>query len=941
MNNYKLAKITFFIFSFFILTQSNAQETASSPGEMSLAIKQRKALSDNSILKDYPVRSIGPVVQGARIVDIAVDPNDFNTFYVGYASGGVYKTSNNGVSFKPIFDNQGALTIGDMAIAKSNTNILYVGTGEKNSSRSSYAGSGMYKSLDGGKSWSQIGLDNTQHISRVVVHPNDPEMVWVASIGALYSKNKERGVFKSKDGGKTWQKTLFVNDSVGIIDLAINEQNPNLLIASSWERDRKAWDFKGNGIGSAIYRSEDGGETWTKSMDGIPEAKSNGRIGVNYAQGSPNIVYAVMDNQKETKEEKKSDEKGLKLKDFIDMSKADFLGLEDKKLGEFLKKSGYPSKYDAKTVKQEITDGKYLPKALTEYFGDANQALFDTKVTGAEVFRSEDGGKSWQKMNSYELPGVYFTYGYYFGEITVSPQNEDEIYIYGVPLLKSLDGGKTFARIDTMNDVHVDHHAMWVNPSNDDHVILGNDGGLYLSYDGGAEWLHLNNDAVGQFYTVNIDMEKPYNVYGGLQDNGTLMGSSKTVVGRSKNWEFLFGGDGMFVAPDPRNSQLVYAGFQFGNYFRLDRANKKNTYISPKHDIGKDKLRYNWRTPLILSQHNPDILYMGAQQVYRSINQGDSWDLISGDLTKNISNGNVPFSTISCLAESPHKFGVLYAGTDDGNIQLSKDGGGSWSLISKGLPQNKWVGNVFPSPHDEATVFVSLTGYRQDDFGTYAFMSKDYGASWTSLKGNLSDEPVNVLIQDPVNPNLLYIGTDHGTYLSLDMGKHWEHISQIPNVASYDMIVHPRENELVVATHGRSIYVLDVKPFQELKQGKVNQAIVAYKPKNMRYSKNWGEKRYPYLKTSVPSVDLNYYVGNTIEDLNITIFNSDNELVRELKGATTKGFHTLKWNLKISDQPINKRKKKSTAKTIYAKKGKYTIKFMTGNLKEEVEFEVK
>ncbi len=941
MNNYKPAKFIFFISLFFLLPKVFGQGVPSSPGEISKAIKQRKALAENSILKQYPVRSIGPVVQGARIVDISVDPTDFNTFYVGYASGGVYKTTNNGVSFKPVFDNQGALTIGDMAIANSNSSVIYVGTGEKNSSRSSYAGSGMYKSIDAGKTWQQIGLENTQHISRVVVHPENPEVVWVAAIGALYSKNEERGVFKSSDGGKTWKKTLFVSDSVGIIDLAINEKNPELLLASSWERDRKAWNFKGNGSGSAIYRSVDGGDSWTKAMEGIPDDASNGRIGINYAQGNPNIVYAVMDNQKETKEEKKSDEPGLKLKDFIEMDREAFLKLENKSLDKFLKKSGYPSKYNAEIIKKEISDKVYTPKALAEYFGDANQALFNTKVTGAEVYRSDNGGGSWQKMNSYDLPGVYFTYGYYFGEITVSPQNEDELYIYGVPLLKSLDGGKTFARIDTMNDVHVDHHAMWVNPTNDDHVILGNDGGLYLSYDGGAEWLHLNNDAVGQFYTVNVDMEKPYNVYGGLQDNGTLMGSSKTVVGRSKNWDFLFGGDGMFVAPDPRNSNIIYAGYQFGNYFRLDRENRKTNYISPKHDIGKAKLRFNWRTPLILSKHNPDIVYIGAQQVYRSINQGDSWDLISGDLTRQKSKGNVPFSTISSLAESPHKFGVLYVGTDDGNVQLSKDGGGSWKLISDGLPQDKWVGNVFPSPHDEATVFVSLTGYRQDDFGTYAFVSHDYGQNWKSLKGNLPDESVNVIIQDPVNPKLLYIGTDHGTYLSLDMGEHWEHITQIPNVASYDMIVHPRENELVVATHGRSMYVLDVKPFQALKDGKLNQAIVAYAPKGVRFSKNWGEKRYPYVKPNIPSIDLNYYVGTAHQDLKIQFFNEKQELVREINGDGNKGFHTTKWDLKISDTPISKKKRKTIPKMIYAGKGKYTIKYKTANLTEEVELEIK
>lgn len=941
MNKNKPLKIIRYLLLLTLLFPRYTLAQSSTGDEIVKSIKLREKMRESSILGNYPVRSIGPVVQGARIVDIAVDPSNVHTYYVAYASGGVFKTENNGVSFRPVFDNQGALTIGDMAVAPSNVNILYVGTGEKNSSRSSYAGSGVYKSLDAGKTWTHLGLDNTQHISRILVHPDNPEVVWVASLGALYSKNEDRGVYKSSDGGKTWNKTLYLNDSTGVADLAINGSDPTKMIASSWERGRTAWNFKGSGPGSAIFRSVDGGETWSKSTEGFPQLPTNGRIGLNYAQGEPNIVYAVMDSQDETKEEKKDEGDGISIKDFIDMSKSTLLSLDDKKLDQFLKKNNYPSKYTGKLVKQEISDNKYPPKALAEYFGDANQALFDTKIAGAEVYRSEDGGKSWVKTNTYDLEGVYFTYGYYFGEITVSPQNPDEIYVYGVPLLKSEDGGKTFSRIDTIGNVHVDHQAMWVNPDNDDHVLLGNDGGLYLSYDGGAEWMHLNNDAVGQFYTVNVDMEQPYNVYGGLQDNGTLVGSSRTVPNRSKNWEFIFGGDGMFVAPDPRNSDVVYAGYQFGNYYRLERSKKKSEFISPKHDIGEPKLRYNWRAPLILSKHNPDILYIGAQKVYRSINQGANWDAISGDLTKNKAQGNVPFSTITCIAESPFKFGVLYVGTDDGNIQYSANGGGDWDLISGDLPKDKWVSSVSPSPHDEATVFVSLTGYRNDDFRTYVYVSEDYGKNWRSLQGNLPDESVNIVIQDPVNPDLLFIGTDHGTYISFDGGAQWEHLNQVPNVASYDMIVHPRDNELVVATHGRSVYVLDVKPFQKLKADSINLGVVAFEAGSIRHSKSWGEKQYPYVKPNLPNVDLRYYVGKAAEKIIVRVYDDKNNLIRELEGTGAKGFHSCPWDLKVSATPISSRRKRAKTTLTYAQKGKYTIRFANGDEVDEVVFEIK
>ncbi|MDN5205068.1 glycosyl hydrolase [Fulvivirgaceae bacterium BMA10] len=901
-------------------------------------------MSETSLLKNYHVRSIGPVVQGARITDIDVSSKDINTYYVAYASGGVFKTTNNGVSFKPIFDNQGALTIGDITLAPSDDQIIYVGTGEKNSSRSSYAGSGVYRSDDAGKTWKQIGLDDIQHTSRIIVHPTDPNTVWVASIGSLYSKNKARGVYKSTDGGANWEKTLYISDSTGVIDLVINPQDPNQLWAASWERTRSAWNFKGNGPGSAIYRSDDGGATWKKSMDGFPESQYNGRIGLDIAKSSPNIMYAFLDNQYETKEEKKPDEKSDKLKitDFQNMTKETLLGLNDKKLGEFLKENRYPNKYNSRLVKKDIRTGKYEPKDLANYFGNANNALFNTKIKGAEVYRSEDYGKSWKKVNSYDLEGVYFTYGYYFGEVRISPKNPDVIYIQGVPLLKSTDGGKTYARTDTIGGVHSDQQSMWINPDNPKHILLGNDGGLYVSYDEGAEWEHINNASVGQFYTVNFDMEKPYNVYGGLQDNGTLVGSSRSIPNWTKKWERIFGGDGMYVAPDPRNSDIVFTGFQFGNYYRINRSTGQRKYVTPSHDIGEPKLRYNWRTPIILSKHNADIVYIGAQRLYRSFDQGNNWQAISGDLTKDKPQGNVPYSTISCVSESPLKFGLIYAGTDDGNLQVTKNSGGNWELISTNLPKDLWVSSVMASSHDEGTVFVSLTGYRLDDFRTYVYESNDYGKTWRSLKGDLPDEPINVIIQDPVSPDLLYCGTDHGTYVSFNHGANWNHVTNVPNVASYDMIVHPRENELVIGTHGRSIYVMDVKPLQKLAANNLNKGVMAFKPNDLRYSDRWGERRNPYSKPFDPKVSTLYYVGKESNNLEALILDKDNKEVRRLKANGTPGFHTLDWDVKITDQGTGKRKKGAgPAKMKYAEKGNYKIKFVNGNDTSEVKLEIK
>jgi photosystem II stability/assembly factor-like uncharacterized protein len=922
----------------------------SSESDVRQSYEHRKKMMQESVLREYPVRNIGPTIQGGRIVDIDVNLKNTKEFYLGFASGGIFKTVNNGMSFEPIFDNNDALGIGDFALSQSDPRIIYVGTGEKNSSRSSYAGSGVYKTLDGGKTWQSVGLPGTQHISRVLIHPQDNNTVWVAALGPLYTHSQHRGIYKTTDGGKTWNKTLFVNDSTGVIDLAINPKDPNTLIASTWERSRRAWQFNGNGIGSGIYRSTDGGNTWVKSTEGFPQDKAVGRIGLKYSASNPEIVYAIHDNQKEVedkKEEKKNDK--LKLEDLAKMSEDDFLKLDDKKLDEMLKDNGFPKKYTATVVKEDLKKDKYTVKDIADYFGgDANQNLFKTKITGAELYKSADGGATWKKVNSYDLDGVFYTYGYYFAEMEVAPDNPDIVYIYGVPLLKSKDGGATWHRLDTLkgvNDIHVDHHVVWSDPNDSKHLLLGNDGGLYESYDEGANWRHINNMPVGQFYTVNVDMETPYNVYGGLQDNGVLKGSSKSVPNESKHWEPIFGGDGMYVAPDSRNSKLVYTGFQFGNYFKLELDKGKTTKITPQHDIGQKPLRWNWRAPLFLSKHNPDIIYTAANKVFRSLNKGEHWEAISDDLTKNKKQGNVPFSSISSLAESPLKFGLLYAGTDDGNLLVSKNGGSAWESIIAGLPENKWTSSVHPSPHGEGTVFVSLNGYRDDDFRTYLFMSTDYGKTWKSIKGNLHESVANVIIQDPVNANILYCGLDDGTYVSFDTGNTWQLFNNMLNVASYDMMVHPRENELVVGTHGRSVFVADVKPLQALKEDLL-QSIMAFGVEPVKHSDKWGERDFEWEKVNNPKVEIQYYVGKQANPLQVEIYNEQDKLVRKLTTDGSVGFHKTTWDLKVS--PIvadtkskSKSKEPATAANTYAGKGKYKVRFINGANKSETTVEIK
>ena len=809
------------------LNEVSAQKiNPTSEKDLKSSIEQHAALLAQSPLKGFEARNVGPTNMSGRIVDIEV-AQDRKTYYIAAASGGVWKTEDNGQSFNPIFDHHAALGIGDMALSPSDNNILWVGTGEDNSSRSTYAGAGIFKSVDGGKTFEMMGLPHSQHIGSIQIHPTNPDIVWVGSMGALYSKNKERGLYKTTDGGKTWKKTLFIDDNTGIIDIKLHPSNPDVLLAASWERFRQAWDFIGNGKGSAIWRSEDGGDTWKKAVEGFPQDEFVGRIGFDFAMSNPDVVYALLDNQAKSDQEpetrrrgnQQEDKDALKFEDFEGMSLDEALALDDKRLETFLRRNRFASIYSAKEVKRQLKTGKITTTQIKNYNGeqvDANAALFDAPVIGAEVYRSTDAGKSWNKVSESDIRRVYNSYGYYFGEIRVSTEDENEVFILGVPLMVSRDGGKNFDRTDSIGRPHSDHQSMWINPNDSKHILLGNDGGLYRSYGGGARWDHLNTQMpISQFYSIMVDNAQPYNIYGGMQDNGVWFGKSTDTP--DKPWQSLMGGDGMVVAVDTRDNNIVYTGFQFGAYFRINKETGERKMITPGHEIGTTPNRWNWRTPAELSYHNQDILFMGSQYVYQSMDQGSTWTRISDDLTKNEKSGNVPYATLSVVEESPLEFGTLYAGSDDGNLWVTRNGGNTWKKIDSGLPQNRWVSSVSPSKHQEGVVYVTLTGYRYDEFATMVYKSSDYGNTWTSIKGNLPDEASNIIIEDHQNPGILYLGTDHGLYVTMDGGNNWNLFQgSIPNVAIYDMVIQKRENHLVVGTHGRSVYVVELGPIHDL-----------------------------------------------------------------------------------------------------------------------------
>ena len=797
-----------------------AQIKATSAQERLKTIDQRKQLLSRSTLNETGFRNIGPSIMSGRVVDIEVNPQDPTEFYVAYASGGLWHTKNNGQSFAPIFDSVDVLTIGDIAVNWQNRHI-WVGTGEVNSSRSTYAGLGVYRSANNGKSWEYLGLPESHHIGKIQLSAKDPNTAWVAVLGHLYSESKERGIYKTTDAGKTWNQTLAIDANTGAIDVDIDPSNEQVLYAAMWYRTRTASNFEEAGKTSGIYKSTDGGDKWTLMStltSGFPSGDGVGRIGLAVYPKNPSIVYAIVDNnfqQPDTAMQKAADTSRYVLRDFKALTVDQFLALDDKKLNAFLKspRNGIPTKYSAENIKQDVKSGKLAPNCIWDYLYDANTALFETPIYGAQVYRSDNAGLSWVKTHVKPIE-LYSTYGYYFGKVFVSPSNPDKIAITGVSVLLSTDGGKTFSSIGKEN-VHADHHFVWMNGARDSHMIIGNDGGCNITYDNGAHWFKANTPAVGQFYNIAIDMAKPYNVYGGLQDNGTWFGSSTTKEnynwydGGQNPYTMIGGGDGMQVQVDWRDNKTVYSGSQFGAYSRQNLVTKERKSVRPTRDLGEPAVRYNWQSPILLSRHNQDVFYFGSNKFHRSMSKGDSLVTLSTDLTTNPAQGDVPFGTTTTISESPIRFGLIYVGTDDGNVQVSKDGGNSFTMISQKLPKGLYVSRVIASKYNVARVYVTLNGYRNDHFNAYVYQSDDYGTTWKQIMKDLPSEPVNVIKEDAVAEQVLYVGTDGGLYVSLDGGNSsmaWT--KGLPaSVPVHDLEIHPRDHEIVLGTHGRSLYV--------------------------------------------------------------------------------------------------------------------------------------
>jgi photosystem II stability/assembly factor-like uncharacterized protein len=880
------------------------------PGPRLAGYERRLQMEKDSLLAGLRFRSVGPEIQGGRIVDIEAPAAHPDAFVVAFASGGLWRTDNRGGSWTPLFDRESSITIGDVALGDPDGRTIYVGTGENNSSRTSYAGTGVFKTTDGGRTWRNVGLTDSHHIGRVVVDPSDPRVVYVASAGHLYTGNTERGVYKSTDAGETWARVLYVDDRTGAIDLLHEPGKPEVLYAAMWERARTARNFLESGPGSGLWKSMDGGANWTRLAGGLPTGATVGRFGLAISPSRPQTVFAVLDNQALRPESEPVDEETppgeLTARRLRALTPEAFARLHDAVIARFLRRYEFPKTLKPAALKRDVKAGKIALPEVMAYISDANRDLFERAIAGPEMYRSDDGGATWRRTHQDRLEKVFYSYGYYFGRVAVDPADAERVYFGGVPLLGSSDGGRTWKGLD-QRGVHVDHHVLFIDPRAPRRLALGNDGGLNLSFDGGLTWTKVNNIPVGQFTTLALDNATPYNIVGGLQDNGVMRGPSTYKPGTSdpSAWREIYGGDGSAVAIDPKDPTVVYTGYQFGYSARLNLKTGERVRIRPRPELSAEKkekpLRYNWVTPLILSPHSREILYYGANRLYRSFDRGETWTALSDDLTSSPEQGDVPFGTLTQVSESPKRFGVLYAGTDEGKVWGTRDGGLVWSDLSSGLAPGRWVTRVVASAFDEATVYVTQNGYRDDEFSPYVFRSTDYGQTWESLAGGLPAEPVNTIREDPKARHLLYVGTDLGVFASLDSGKTWTAMAGgLPHVPVHDLQVHPREGDLVLATHGRSVYLAEAAPLRKLTPEVAGRALFAFPIKAVPGDPDRGYGEHPWITwPRDPAVVRIPYWSKTSAAVAIKIKDENGSVWKELSATALPGLNVVEYDLGV------------------------------------------
>ena len=814
-------------------------------------------------LKDVQYRSIGPVGQGGRFTDFAVPLQQPYTVYASLGSGGLWKTVNNGHSWESIFDFEKSYSIGDIAVAPSDPNIIWVGTGEANCSRSTYWGDGIYKSTDAGKTWKNMGLPESHHIGRIVIHPTNADVLYVAALGHLYSENPDRGLYKTSDGGKTWQKVLFVDNRTGCVDVVMDPQNSDVLYAAMYDKLRLPWTYQIGGFGSGIHKSTDAGKTWTKLANGLPSGIL-GRIGLTIYPKNPKILYAVIEN------------------------------------------ANKPGMAPEERWKEVLA-------------GKSSSGMID-----GEVYRTDDGGASWRKVSP-EKQSIGSGPGYYYADIIVDPNDDQHVYALSVGVQESKDGGKTWGRPFNFGG---DNHALWIDPKDSKHMLLGYDHGMGITFDGGQNWLRTEHLAVGQFYAVDFDMSYPYRVAGGLQDNGSAMGPSTRKGGapiRLEDWSTVGGGDGMYNVFDRKTNRYLYNESQFGPLQRFDLVTGETKPIAYR----KQGLRFNWNSPILVSAFNGDTIYHCSNIVVKSTNRGETWTEISSDLTTNDKaklpngsggDGNIQYCTITTISESPLHPGLLWIGTDDGLVWVTRDDGKNWTKVSDKIAGNPgyWVSRVEASSSSAGTAYVSFTGFRHDDFKPFVYKTADFGQTWASIAADLPNEPINVIREDPKNSNLLFVGTDFAVYASFDGGKAWTKMKgNMPTQPIYDLKIHPRESDLIVATHGRSIYIADITALEQMAPENLAKDVVLFdaEPKiRWRETERKHSASINFRGQSEPAgVVVNYFLKTKPKGEVTVQIVSGETVINEMKGTANEGLNSVVWDMMARRARTEEEKKAAPA----------------------------
>jgi photosystem II stability/assembly factor-like uncharacterized protein len=828
------------------------------------------AMEGSSLFGNLPWQFVGPTNVSGRMTDIAVlEPRgETYTIFVAGASGGVWRTENEGVTWEPVLEDAVSTSMGDVTVAPSDQDIVWVGTGEANIFRSSMAGAGVYKSTDGGDTWRHMGLTDTNTIPRIVIHPTDPDIVWVAASGHEWTPNEMRGVFKTTDGGESWEKVLYVDDETGAIDLVMDPRTPDRLYASTWQRTRLKWNDPRNEEGydgSGVWRSEDGGESWTPLNEGLPAPEHRGRIGIDVARSNPDVLYAFVDN------------------------------------------------YEIARMPEEgETDAYGRPRAPV--------------IKGATLFRSDDRGESWRQVSEETeyMRNLGGTYGWVFGQMRVDPNDENTVYVMGLALNKSTDGGRTYERLCCM---HGDHHGLWIDPANSDYLVNVNDGGVDISYDGGENWRAFNDVGLTlvQFFDVALDRGDPIRVYGSVQDHGSFRGVVDLSNGRHRipavEFESAPGGEGSDHQIDPTDPDIVYSAGFYGRIQRTDMATGETELVVPQAGEGEPPLRGQWLAPFILSPHDPNVVYHGMNRLFRSMDRGETWEAISPDLTYNELDriGDIPYQTLFSIAESPFRFGLVYAGTDDGRVWRTENGGEAWAEITGDLVPGKFIAEIVASGHDEGTVYLVQNGKREDDFMPYVWKSTDHGDTWTDLAGGVPSGPVNVIAEDPENPRVLYLGTDLGAYVSIDGGESWQSLSHgLPTTFVQDMEVHPDEDILVAGTHGRGVFAMDVRPIQELTPDVVSSGLHVFDVESVELV---GQRFFGGGFVSGPTAHIAYWLGDAAS-VDVVVKDDSGAVIAELEGTGDPGYNAALWDLRRTAEEGERAR--------LARPGSYTVEVSAG-----------